>query len=239
DHNFGGGDGIATAGFGLCTEAKGMTIDSQGRIVVVGVREHCLSAATSVIAIARFRPDGTPDPTFGAGSGKKVISLAGTGEEGTGVALNGDKIVVAGDVVPKNQGSTVFMFLRLNDDGTLDHSFSNDGIAFVRFGSSNSFAYAFAIAVQSNHEVVACGDEQTGGSLDFAVARLSPSGSLDTSFSSDGKVTVSFSSRPDVCQGMAIDAGKIVLAGFDGDAGTDVALARLTSDGHLDTSFGT
>ena len=99
---------------------------------------------------------------------------------------------------------------------------------------------ALAVAVQSNHEVVACGREQTGGSDDeFAVARLLSSGSLDTGFSSDGRATVDFSSRLDDCYAVAIDSGKIVLGGVENIIGPgDVALARLTSGGHLDTSFG-
>jgi uncharacterized delta-60 repeat protein len=238
DHHFGGGDGIATATLGSCTEARGMTIDSLGRIVVVGLRQDC-QGHDNAIVVARFRPDGTLDPTFGGGSGKRAFILAGSGERGTGVAMDGDRIVVSGQVQPKGSGSSVFLILRLHDDGTLDHSFSSDGLAFIRFGSLDSGA--FSLAVQSNHKVVACGFERTGASDEaFAVARLLSSGSLDTSFSSDGRATVDFSSGLDDCNAVAMDSGRIVLAGVDDITGAgDVALARLGSGGHRDASFGT
>jgi uncharacterized delta-60 repeat protein len=129
--------------------------------------------------------------------------------------------------------------MRLNDDGTFDHSFSGDGLAFFSFGSGNS--QAFAVAVQPDHAVVACGDFVTGEvDLSFAVARLLPTGARDTSFSSDGKATVDFSSGPDRCNTVALDGGSIVVGGLDDFNGaSDCALARLTSAGHLDTSFGT
>jgi uncharacterized delta-60 repeat protein len=238
DHSFGGGDGIATATLGSCTVAQGMAVDSQGRIVVAGYRYDCTSGST-VIAVARFEPDGTLDPSFGGGDGKRVISLAGTGENATAVAMDGDRIVLAGSVEPKNRTVFDFLLIRLNDDGTADHSFSQDGLAFVSVDSGGSTAQA--VAVQSNHRVVACGSTTNGpGGERFAVARLLSTGGLDTSFSSDGKATVNFSPTDDFCTAVVLDGGSIVLGGLaDFSGAADCALARLTSSGHLDGTFGT
>ncbi|HXJ62642.1 MAG TPA: hypothetical protein VNN79_02705, partial [Actinomycetota bacterium] len=106
-------------------------------------------------------------------------------------------------------------------DGQLDlHFGGGDGIVTTGFGSCSE-----AGGISSDE--------------DFAVARLLSSGTPDTGFSSDGKATVSFSPAFDECLGVAIDSGKIVLGGADDVSATrDVALARLTSGGHLDTSFG-
>ena len=79
-----------------------------------------------------------------------------------------------------------------------------------------------------------------------AATRISPSarynanGSLDTSFSSDGKQTVSFGSGWDYGQDVTVQSdGKVILAGggYAGDWNTDFALVRLNTNGALDTSF--
>jgi uncharacterized delta-60 repeat protein len=235
DHNFGGGDGIATANFGDCSFAEGMAVDSQGRIVVAGFRRSPCRAADSKIVVARFRADGTLDPTFGGGSGKEVFALAGFGEQADAVAMDGDKIVLAGQVEPRTQHRTVFLLLRLNDDGHLDHTFSNDGFAFASLGLGNS--RASAVTVQSDHRAVACGTSGNSQSEErFAVARFTASGTLDSSFSSDGKATMDFSSRDDECHSIAQDGSGFVLGGTEDSS--DLALARLTSSGDLDVHFG-
>src|SRR5262249_59946804 len=65
-------------------------------------------------------------------------------------------------------------------------------------------------------------------------------GSLDTSFSGDGKLTTDFtSSAGEWAFAIAIDPnGKIVVAGYAAvGSGDRFALARYNDDGSLDTSF--
>jgi uncharacterized delta-60 repeat protein len=85
-----------------------------------------------------------------------------------------------------------------------------------------------------------------GSGGDFAVVRLNPDGSLDTSFSGDGKQTTDFGGDDDAAE-LAIQAdGRIVLAGTAlrpyGYGGFfllgEFALARFHADGSLDQSFG-
>jgi len=67
------------------------------------------------------------------------------------------------------------------------------------------------------------------------------SGSLDTSFSTDGKVTTAFGTSNDVATSVAIQSdGKIVAAGYSyNGANYDFALVRYNMDGSLDSTFGT
>src|SRR5215213_5922834 len=68
------------------------------------------------------------------------------------------------------------------------------------------------------------------------VAQAAP-GDLDPTFGTGGKVVTNFTNREDVGYPMAIQPdGKIVVAGTAGNA--KFALARYTSDGSLDASFG-
>ena len=123
--------------------------------------------------------------------------------------------------------------------GDLDLTFSGDGKQTTDFGSGSGDAAA--IVRQPDGKIVAVGSDTP---RDFALARYNPNGSLDTSFSGDGRQTTDFStitampaarpgwrSRPD---------GKIVAVGYVIDElneFADFALARYNPDGSLDTSF--
>ena len=120
--------------------------------------------------------------------------------------------------------------------GALDPSFGTAGIARTTFGGVDAAA---AVAVQADGKIVVAGSTSVGG--DFAVARYNPDGSPDATFAGDGTTTVDFGFVADdeAAAALAIqDDGKIVVVGtatFSGDQ--DFVVARLLSDGALDTSF--
>ena len=91
------------------------------------------------------------------------------------------------------------------------------------------------MALQGDGKIVAVG---RAGAGDFALARYNPNGSLDTSFSGDGKQTTDFGGS-DAANGVALQGdGKIVAVGRGAAAtGDDFALARYNPNGSLDTSF--
>jgi uncharacterized delta-60 repeat protein len=78
--------------------------------------------------------------------------------------------------------------------------------------------------------------------FDFAVIRLNENGTRDKSFSGDGVVTIDIFGGYDEALGIVRQAdGKLVVAGFGRNPATgleDFALARVNSDGTLDTTFG-
>jgi uncharacterized delta-60 repeat protein len=71
------------------------------------------------------------------------------------------------------------------------------------------------IALQSDDKIVVVGTSDSGsGFSEFAVARFNVNGSLDTTFSGDGKVTTGFSAGDDVGSGIAVQSDdKIVVVG--------------------------
>jgi uncharacterized delta-60 repeat protein len=126
-------------------------------------------------------------------------------------------------------------------NGDLDPSFGTGGFRLA--GILDAFAnIAAGTAVQTDGKIVICESEYTvNPHTDFFVARFTADGDIDDSFSFDGHNTVDFDGADDVCTGLAIQGdGKIVLAGSATPASgnSDFAVARLNSDGSLDTSFG-
>jgi uncharacterized delta-60 repeat protein len=114
--------------------------------------------------------------------------------------------------------------------GDLDLSFSGDGKLTTDFGATES---GTAVAVQADGRIVQAG-EAGGGNL--ALARYGADGTLDPSFSSDGKLTTT-DERFRLVEAVAVQAdGKIIVAGGSGSSDGFV-LARFNADGTPDGSF--
>jgi uncharacterized delta-60 repeat protein len=159
------------------------------------------------------------------------------------VAVQTDgKIVWAGSVEQSLFGVPNVNFLvgRFLANGAPDPTFDGNGYRVVLFDAGGSLAdYAEGVAVQADGKVVVVGRAYTGpNSTDFAIARLNVDGSLDTTFSGDGKLLVSFVDDSfDSADSVAIDRfGRIVVAGA-ADFFHD-GVVRLLADGTFDPSFG-
>lgn len=135
-------------------------------------------------------------------------------------------------------------------NGDLDASFGTNGVARDNIAlaiTSSIGIFSTPPVVQADGKIIVCSIENTGGSSgkDFLISRFTANGVLDTSFSFDGKVNIDFDNGGgfDQCVGTAVQAdGKIVVAGTtsitNSANGSDFAVARLNSDGTLDTTFG-
>ena len=221
------GDGKALTNFGSGNDfASGVAVQADGKIVVAGRA----GGAGGRFGLARYNRNGTLDTSFG-GDGKVVTNFSTIADDfANSVAVQADgKIVAAG------HSSDRFALARYNSDGELDVTFSGDGKMTTNF--SSAFDDALGVAVRANGKIVAAGH---AGSDKFALARYNPNGTLDATFSGNGKVTTNFSPVSDLATAVAIQAnGKIVAAGTAGStefSGT-FALARYNPNGTLDTTF--
>jgi uncharacterized delta-60 repeat protein len=188
-------------------------------------------------ALARYTADGTLDSTFGI-NGKVTTDFNNSLPYAASIALQGDKIIMAGSAFNSVNNTTDFVLVGYTKDGTLDPSFGVNGLVITDFNNSNDGAST--IAVQGNKIIV-------GGSTadfayihyDFALARYTADGVLDSSFAGDGKVITNVNVYNDQANAIALQGDKIVIAGYTGDCcNGDFALARYTANGSLDTSFG-
>jgi uncharacterized delta-60 repeat protein len=220
------GDGMQTTDFGGgADDAAAVALAPYGKIVAVGRR-----GPGGAFAVARYKPDGTLDPSF-SGNGKQTTGFGGgPGARGVAVQANGRIVVVGGTSDER------FALARYNPNGTLDKSFSGDGKQRTRFaGLSNG---ATGVAIQGNGRIVVVGDSVSPGFGRWAIARYNPNGSLDTSFSGDGRQTTFFGPNGGRAMAVALQAnGRIVVAGNGGPASGDFALARYRPNGSLDPTF--
>jgi uncharacterized delta-60 repeat protein len=232
DDTFGTGGKVTTDFVGNGDQATAVAIQPDGKIVAAGG-----ALGTTVdFALARYRPDGTLDTTFGAGG--KVRTDFGSCEQAFAVAVQPDgKIVAAGGC------ATEFELARYNADGTLDGAFGAGGKVTTRFGLGLPLTRAHAIVLQPDGKIVVAGSATMTTVRDFGLARYNPNGTLDATFGSGGKVTTDIGGQdsPDLAWAVALQPdGKIVAAGSSmGPSGGDAfALARYTPGGSLDSTFG-
>ncbi len=209
--------------------AGAVALQPDGRILAAG-------GADGNFALARYLPNGILDDSF-SGDGRVITDLGG----GAGaVAVQPDgKIVAAGTA---SEGG--FALIRLNVDGSLDDSFSDDGEALIDVGYEAS-----GVALAPDGDIVVVGrsfDESIPAPGEqVALARLDPEGTLDPSFSGDGILVAQYAPSGDLARDVVVQPdGKIVIGG------TGIVpvprsifgrikfeLIRLTPDGELDPTF--
>jgi uncharacterized delta-60 repeat protein/LPXTG-motif cell wall-anchored protein len=223
DTTFGTGGKVTTT-IGGGDQGKAIAIQSNGKILVVGDDSNDFK-------VVRYNTDGSLDTSFDS-DGKVTTDINGGFDDGQSVAIQSDgKIVVAGmGRVGLNEN---FAVVRYNTDGSLDTTFDTDGKATTDIGTSTRDK-ANAVVIQSDGKIIAAGTSNN----DFAIARYTATGALDTTFDTDGKATTDIgTSTTDTANAVAIQSdGKIIAAGTSNN---DFAVARYTSTGALDTSLDT
>ncbi len=225
--------------------ASGVALQNDGTIVVVGTIQRLTSGGRAVgrFAVARYETDGTLDATFGGGDGKVTFRFSDGGfDQGLAVALQDDgKIVVAGSS-DRDCDCGSFAVARLDSTGVLDATFGGDGRVTTRFRGG---AEARGVAIAPGGEIVAVGGSVPDNGR-FDVARYRTDGSLDDTFSGNGKASADLGRGEEEATGVVVRAdSSIVVAGYTdsphefGDSFFGkFALAGFTSSGALDPSFG-
>jgi uncharacterized delta-60 repeat protein len=233
---------FGTSGFGGVERATAVAVQADGKIVVAGYTDA--GAGTTLnpfdFAVARLNADGSPDNTF-SGDGLFTYNW-GNDDRVNAVALQSDgKIVLVGQWAG---GAPDFAIMRLTADGSLDPSFNGSGRNNVTFGTPLPFggderANAVAVGFDGNIWVAGYTDANgtAGNPRDFAVARFNANGTLDTSFSGDGKFTIDFGHDDQATSVAVRPDGRVVVGGFSDDGSSDFAVAQIRGDG-LDISFG-
>ncbi len=240
DGSFGSG-GKVTTGFDGKDAALALGIQSDGKIVAAG-NTYTGTNDHSDFALARYTITGTLDTTF-SGGGKFKTDFNGQYDSANALSIQSDgKIIAAGTAFDAVGANSDFALARYTITGTLDSSFGAGGkVTTDIFGSYDT---AYALAIQSDGKIVVAGHGQhaVGDPSDFALARYTITGTLDTTFGTGGKVTTDFNGKYDLATALAIQSdGKIVVAGYalNSDGLTyDLALARYNANGTLDGSFG-
>ena len=259
------GDGKFTHDFGNNDRAAAVAVQADGKIVVAGSWD----GGSADFGVVRLNPNGTLDATFNNvavptsfnGDGVAHVAFAATSggsiERATSVAIaaNGD-VVVGGYTNFGTAGgadANDFAVVRLTPDGVPNNAFSGDGKQTVDFGYDDQ---ANALAIDRQQRILLAGFDD-GGLADFALARLTPAGALDSTFNDvaapnpengDGRLSFTFGAGTyggvERAFGIALEPNgvdqEIYVSGVTdaGGAANNFALARVRPNGTLDGGFG-
>src|SRR6266545_4924133 len=222
DHGFGksGKVKLDFSGAGGDDQVNALAVQVDGRLLAAGF-------APNGWALARFRTDGTLDPSFGVG-GKVASPFSG---QIRALALTPDGQIVAAGFIGSD-----FALARYNADGTLDAAFGTGGV--VTTGFAGMFVEANGLVVRSDGRLVAAGgvlrNDLTSA---FVLAGYLADGTLDPAFGQGGTLTTDIAGSGSASS-LALQAdGKLVAAGSADPghgSGLDCALDRYLPEGTLD-----
>jgi uncharacterized delta-60 repeat protein len=156
-----------------------------------------------------------------------------------------------GKAVLAGRAGSNLALARFTSTGSLDDTFSGDGRTIVDLPESNG-EQCRAVAVDDAGRIVVAGYITIGSVYRGLVGRFTSDGEVDTSFGTNGFTTINYAGSTEpggwgqdghsILHGLTIQPdGKIVVVGmclnsaFDD---MDQLIARLDTDGHLDSLFG-
>src|SRR5688500_5455997 len=206
--------------------ARDIVVQPDGKILAVGFRHD------GDVHVARLTSSGQLDTSFD-GDGRASVALPESLTLSAAALTPAGKLVLAGHASSPT-GSGTFAAAQLNANGTLDTTFGSGGMTTIDFGPTT---IGRDVAVQSDGRIVLAGNTFVGDptwNSDFAVARLTATGALDTTFSGDGKVTNDLTGFEETGNAVVVQTdGKIVVGGH----GPGSILARYNANGTLDGTF--
>ncbi|CAN5423411.1 hypothetical protein BH09PLA1_BH09PLA1_27270 [soil metagenome] len=227
------GAGRTGVDFGSYEEARSVAIDHDGRIFITGT-------TSDKLAVACLNSGGVPDASF-SGDGLATFDFGASWDTGDSVAIDAENRVVVGGMMQNEFG-----VVRVGADGTLDTSFSGDGLATVSFQPdfNGNLIPRASIALDASGRILLTGNGATNSfEADFLAARFNTDGTPDSTFDGDGMTTVDFGAQFDSSNNVASDSsGRAIVVGSSSTSGemqdSQFALARFDVNGTLDGTFG-
>lgn len=224
-------------------------ISVQANDKILAAKMHGNNRALPGFSVMRYNPDGTPDTDFGNnGTIDFSLSQANISLHDI-VSQRGRKILISGiygGTGPGDYRRDIF-FMRLNDDGSLDSTFGEDGVKVLDFDDVDNIVN---VLVQSNGKTVISGLSYgllAGNDVVNRLIRLNTDGNLDTTFGTDGIKTIEYPIL-ELQSLKELSNGKIMASGTyetsenpspsDNQEPVALVIARYEINGDLDSSFG-
>ncbi len=218
---------------------QGIAFQPDGKILVSGnYWDGDASNGYYDLFLARYCENGSLDngsncgsPAFGVGGIAKLRISAefGMSFDTAVMQLADGNILVGGDAIPgANQD---FFLARFTSNGDIDTTFGGgDGIFYYDIDGSDIFR---SFSQLPNGNILMGG---YSGTNSLTLVQIKPDGSMDTSFNGDGITSFRIASASTTLNCFTVQPdGKIIIGGY---LTPGISLvARLTSDGDLDTTF--
>ena len=227
-----GSNGIAYFEFNAfnatCSYQK---IQEDGKILLLGNTDE----NQNIVPMLRLHPNGSLDTTF-SGDGRLLADMGYNLERNTCINNAGDDKYLLLSILEHGD----LLFARINQNGSLDSDFGQEGIAINMCCPDNPF-YVRSVFVQENENFIILGKDKKS----IILVDILSNGELNSSFGDNGIALNSFDDLNKV-SGLSVikNGGKIIVTGeMDGDnthldQDTDFIIMRFNEDGSVDNSFG-
>lgn len=193
------GDGWNIAGFGTPNDLQdnpfAQVIGQGGSTYVIGTATIATNPTFKVLAIAKFQPNGSLDPTYGSG-GRVLHALPETVSDDGGAALSADGSLIVGTTFAPGSlvSEGVAAVCRFTKTGKIDSSFATAGCMHAEPNwldpDSSERSSIRSLVVRQDGTILVGGNFAQTDSIDSpAIAAILSDGSgFDASFGLDGIV---------------------------------------------------
>lgn len=204
-----GENGVASgpAGEGA-SSFQAVLVQPDGKIIAAGYYGY--TVFWTVLMVARFNEDGTPDTTFSE-DGNIQDSYGGVDDKAFSAALTNDGAILIAGMSISNTTDYSGLVMKITSDGELDTTFGDNGAALADIGA---FDFADDLSVLNDGSIVVAGSGGSSDNFDMTIWKFLPNGTPDISFDGDGVVQQELENQNAFSYGVAIQAdGKVVIAG--------------------------
>ena len=234
-----GNNGIAAYSAGDGTSARGLTVQPDGKIIVVGDEYPTVSDSNDQrILITRFSDLGILDTSFGS-NGRFISSSNEKGQAQDVVISSSGRIIFTGSIVGTVAPDAAIIG-RLTSNGLLDSTFATQGYFINEF---NGDAQLNAIDIRPNGNLVAVGTHSVPYSTapqSALIVCLTEQGALDSTCNAVGwNFTSDFPNDVYADDVIVTSDNKILLSGASNDGTARPIVMRLNHNGTLDNNFAT
>ena len=132
---------------------------------------------------------------------------------------------------------SIMALVRYNTDGSLDRGFGVNGTVITKL-TAEELERPYGVLLQPDGKIIAVGEALTNGSGGIILGRYNIDGSLDASFGFGGVARTDIPGFGGQFHGVALQQGRIFVAGRIGTFNGDFAIVCFSSNGFIDPSFG-
>jgi uncharacterized delta-60 repeat protein len=230
-------NGIATYSAGDGTSARALTIQPDGKFVVVGAEYPTVSDSSDQrILVTRFSATGLIDNAFGVIG--RFVSTANQKGQAQDVVIDSSGRIIFVGLVDRTVAPDAGIVGRLTSGGQLDTTFADQGYLIDDFDGE---AQLNAIDIRPNGNLVAVGTHvvpySTGPQMALVVC-LTAQGALDSTCNSVGWDFLSDFPNDVYADDVIVTSdNKILLSGASDDGTIRPIVMRLNDNATLDNSF--
>ncbi len=220
--------------FGKDDFCYAMALQQDGKILITGIATTLVPKRKT--AIVRLLEDGTFDKSFGT-NGIVINGDDQYGENPRAIIYQPDESIIVTGSVQVGAATLLCAIFKYEEDGTPDLTFGENGL--VKTIVPEGFNPSFGI-LQEDGKIIT-GGSLLGNTIESLILRFTTEGVVDSSFGTNGVARINYFNEDHNAYSVAFQADQklLVVAGITHSGKRDFCVLRYTTNGTIDSTFGT